>query len=176
MTLATITLYCSQTNVEQILSANGVTLRLDDSGDGTVSAAEQLAMDFALADAAETCNFYLWPKYSPSWLATSNWVNVRASWLATYALCDRRGNPCPESLEDRAEKVLEELERVHSGSHLLPGVPLRWAMAPVYSNVRADPRYEYRVLRVERNNSSRQRRSALQTFTDWREAFYLEVM
>lgn len=165
--------YCSQDDVEAILSANGVRLRLDDDGSEEISAEEQEAMDFALGDAAVTIDQYLAAMHTPAYLATSRWVNNRAAWLSVLALCERRGNPVPESLMDRSEKIFEELEYHRDTSRPIAGVPLRTSMAPTWSNVRVDPRYQFKAIRVEKQTSSR-RASSLQTFTDWQAAFSVE--
>lgn len=173
MTLEAQQLYCSQVDVEYILSANGVKLRLDDTEDDEISEFEDGAMNFALGDAAVTIDQYLAHLHTPAILATSRWVNNRAAWLATYALCGRRGNSEPESLIERTERVLEELEYHRKHSRPLAGLPVRTSLAPNWSNLRVDLRYDFKVLRVELLTSSRNR-SQLQTFRDWREAFRVE--
>lgn len=174
MSLQDITLYASQADVEAILSAHGVSLRLDDDQDDVVSSTEQDAMDFALGDASITIDDYLGAMHTSAYLATSRWVNNRAAWLATYALCGRRGNPEPESLIERAEKIIEELEYHRRANRPLPGLPVRTRLAPNWSNLRPDLRFNFKVLRVERSTSSRNE-SQLQTFRDWRAAFAIEI-
>jgi hypothetical protein len=170
----TITLYCGQPEVEHILSPHGLSVRLDDDQDGNLSTAEALALPFALGDAAETINAHCYDKYSPTFLARSNWINIRAAWLAAMALCQRRGNDCPESILDRCDTILEELVQVRDSAGVVPGCPRRMNGAPALSNVRADPRFEFKVLRVERNRSSK-RSSPVPQVTDYDEAWTPEI-
>jgi phage gp36-like protein len=164
--------YTDRAAVERLLSAAGVRRRLDDGGDGQADAAESAALDDAIADATETVNYYLFSKYLPARLAASPWVWRRATVLAAYALAQRRGNPAPEPLAERAERAVEELEALADGPRVLPGVPLRMTLAPTWSNVRVDPTRNWRVIRVERGRSSPSR---LPQTPDWGEAFSAET-
>lgn len=167
--------YCTQADVEHLLSQAGVVMRLDDDNDGSASNPFELhAMQDSINDATESCNYFLFMKYDPANLANSNWVNRRATILAAYDLCGRRGNPVPESLAERAEKALEELEAVAEAYRLLPGIPLRRTCAPTWDNVRCDPRYNWKVIRVERNTSSPQTTSQ-PVNQDWMESFAYEI-
>lgn len=174
MTLEAAHYYCSQADVEAIFSANGVQLRLEDPGDDSAYSTISDYMDFALGDAAVTIDDYLGYLHSPSWLATSRWVNNRAAWLACAAIAERRGNPEPESLTDRVDRILEELEYHRKHSRPLAGIPVRSRLAPNWSNVRVDVRFNWKVIRVERRTSSRNQ-SVLQTFRDWNDAFSVEL-
>ncbi|HMO86302.1 MAG TPA: hypothetical protein PKC18_15420 [Lacipirellulaceae bacterium] len=175
MALASITLLCTQADVERHLSVYGVRLRLDDDGDGHVDSAELAAMTDARTEASETCYFYLGQKYSEEMLATSNWVNRKAMILACYRICTRRANPCPDSLAEDAAKVEEELKSVADGPRLIPGLPLRRILAPTWSFTKADPRYQFRVIRVEKNNSSQHNPTRLKQNVDYVEAFTYEI-
>lgn len=147
--------YTTQTYVEQMLSAIGVTLRLDDGGDGSVSAAEQLAMTDAIVEATETCNYYLAQKYTYADLATSNWVNRCATVLAVYVLAARRLDPIPDSIAERAEKYEEKLKEIRDKGGQVPGLPMKITMAPTGTNTRCDIRFNWRVIRVERGTSTK---------------------
>lgn len=174
MALDSLTLYCTEADVRRVSSSMAVDLRLDDDGDGTVSGDEALALQDALIDATETINFYCWQKYSPLSLSRSNFINRRASVLAAYVLSRRRDNPAPEALETSAEKAIEELESVCVNGKLLPGVPLRRTLGPSWSNTRCVPGYTFRVIRVERNTSSRDR-TAKPVVPDYREQYTIEL-
>jgi phage gp36-like protein len=171
--LANVVLYCDQGSVERYLSAQGVSLRLDDDGDGYISDTEQAALTDALIEASETCNFYLFWKYTPTMLATSNWVNRKATLLAAYRLCSRRGNPPPQIVVEDAARVEEDLKAVADGGRMVPNLALRRVLAPVFSNTRVDPRYNFRCIRVERQQSSSQP-SQLPQNTDWTDSVLFE--
>jgi phage gp36-like protein len=171
--LANITLYVNQGDVERQMSIQGVNLRLDDDGDGYISKAEQAAMQDALVDASESCNFFLYPKYTPAMLATSNWVNRKAMLLASYRLCTRRNNPVPDNVAEDAAQAIEDMKSVADGARLIPGLPLRRNLCPTWDNTRCDPRYWFAVTRVETQSSSQQP-TQLPVRTDWAESMTFE--
>lgn len=149
--------YTTRADVERMLSAAGVRLRLDHFGDGiSTGATDANVMTDAVDMATETVNFYCWSKYEPSRLATSVLVNRWATVLAAYEVCMLRGNPVPNVLMQRAEKVETYMQQVADGPRVLPNVPRRRTGAPVFSNLRCDPRFILKVIRVERNNSTRE--------------------
>ena len=147
-------LYCDQTDVTNILSAAGFLDRLDDNRDGILSVAEQGAFTAIQTDVSEWVNFYCYHNYDPMYLSQSNWINLRAAELAAYLVCTRRGNSCPDVIYERAQKAEQWLQEIHAGRYMLPNVPMRRARAPVFSSLRADPRFRFKVLRVETNYSS----------------------
>ena len=169
--------YCTQADVERILSAAGVRDRLDDDEDQLVSSTEHEAWTDILAGATDTVNFYCWSMYSPENLATSNFITNITAKLAAYHLCTRRGNPAPESIQEQAQKAEEMLQRVYENSHPLPNVPLRRALAPAWSSIYCDPRYNHRVIRVERNASTQDptQQTALSQNVDYRDAYSFEI-
>jgi hypothetical protein len=166
--------YCTRTQVERLLSTLGVAERLDHNADGVVEASEALLMDDAIAMATETCNFYLYGKYAPARLSQSNLVNRWATAFAALELCLTRGGVVPEALQERVEKYQEWLELVAEGKRFLPNVPLRRNQAPIYDNIRCDPRYQWRVIRVEKRTSS-QEPTDRPVRPDYRELYSWEI-
>ncbi len=175
MALATITLLCSQSDVEHYFSARAVKLHLDDNADGIVDAGEQAAMTDALTEAAETIYYYCYQIYSPAALATSNLVNRMATHFAGYRLAGRKGNPIPETVVEDVAKDEERLKEVRDANGRLPGVPLRRILAPIVDNIRVDPRYNFRCIRVERNQSSQHNQTGQRVNPDWQDAFSFEM-
>lgn len=173
MALTDLILYCDRAGVEHVLSQVGLSLALDDDRDGAVSATENYRLADALAEATEDVNLYCWQKYSPQALSRSNWVARKANVLAACYVRAGRGNSVPDSLVDRCEKIMEELARVQEGSLLLPNVPLRHRLAPKMSNVRVNPRFDFRAIRKERGQSTRDTEGLPQQY-DLREQFTIE--
>lgn len=167
--------YCTQTDVERILSVTGVRDRLDDDQDGYVSTAEQARMTEICEDVSDTVDFYCWDRYSPDQLSLSSWVLKRSAELAAYFLCTTRANPVPQSIMDRAQKAEDWLEQVHEGRYRIPSCVLRRSQAPVWSSIRADPRYNWRVLRVELGYSSSRQTTTQPQNPDYREQFSAEM-
>lgn len=168
-------LYCTQTDIENYLSAVGVKLRLDDDQDDIISTQEQEAMTDILAEATETINYYLFAKYTPAILATSWWVNRQATIFGSYRLCSRRTNPVADVVIEDVAKSEKQLEAISEGPKLVPNLPARMILAPHMSNTRCDPRYTFRVIRVERNQSSLWSPTQLQQNVDRADEFTLEM-
>lgn len=167
-------LYCTQADVENVLSAVGVQARLDDDGDGYVNTTEQARMTDAINRATETCNFYLYNRYTPQNLSFSNIVNEWCSDLAAYVLCRSRGNPVPDAIIEAAQDAKDDMKEVLGGRIQLPAVPLRRWLAPTWDNIRVDLNYRFRVIRVEFNTSS-QMPTTRPLNPDWADAFTYEV-
>ena len=170
--------YCTQTDVEAYMSTLGVRDRLDDDEDGNISAAEQVRLTDCIINATETVNFYTIHRYKPQYLAQSNWVCRRATELATYDLCTCRGNPAPTSVAERAKQAQDWLEQIHNIQYKVPLIPERRVLAPSWSSLRANPRYNFKVIRVELNTGSTTeptQATAQPQFPDWTEAYSFEI-
>lgn len=122
------TAYCSITDVQNRLSAEGVTLRTDDS--------PPTSYGEVITEASTEIDEYCLHRYTAANLAVSDWVRFRASVIAAVLLCERRGNPVPRSLEKRYDKLMERLEKVREGTLNIPDLAMRKEEVPVLSNVR----------------------------------------
>ena len=142
--------YCTEADVQALLSADGTTARVDDNGDNSQSATEAGYITSAINWATDKINFFLLPRYSAPNLSTSWVVNNWAVILAARWLSMRRGNPPPGSVNQLYEEAVEDLKLVHSGAYEIPGIGTREVLWPVWSNVRVDPLYILRKIRVER--------------------------
>ena len=121
------TAYCTIANIQDRLSINGVTLRLDDVppdewGD-------------VLNEAATIIDEHCFTRYSTN-LQQSAWVVYRATDIAAQLLCERRGNPAPAVVAKRAARAIEALMRVQAGSMNIYDIPEQRTAAPTMSNVR----------------------------------------
>lgn len=170
-------LYTDRASIEREMSEAGVRLRLSDDGDAQATAADEDVLNDCIVMATETVNYHLFHRYSPRYLAASNLVWRWATVLAAYELAARDGSPVPESLAERAQRAEEKLEAAAESRRGLPGVPLR--NVPVsWSNVRCDPRYQFRVIRVERGTSARPTTPGApgpQAGPDWRDLGTYEI-
>jgi hypothetical protein len=164
--------YLVQGDLERQMGVYGLKVRLDQNADGYITTDEQAIVQDIINEATETVNFYCWGKYTDAMLATSNWVNRKATILGVYRACTIRLNPVPDFVVEDSAKVEEELKTVRDGAGLIPFLPLRRALAPKWSNTRVVVwPFEFRCIRVERCNSSQQAPSPLNKFTDWYEAY-----
>lgn len=143
--------YCSEADIQALLSSDGMIGRVDDDNDGTVDATpEQLYLDKAISWATSRINFYCLPLYTAASLADSWVVNEWCVILACHWLSSRRGNPPPGSFKDLAEQAIKDLELVAAGRFQVPEAGYREAAWPAWSNIRVDILYSLRKVRVER--------------------------
>lgn len=164
-------LYCTQQDMENILSACGLLTTVDDLRNNAITSDEQQMVVDAQTDATCTIDYYLGFKYAPAMLATSPLVNRWAATLASYSLRKHGGQDPPASLVEWASEIEQKLEKIQEGVALLPGVGLRRSLAPSWSFTRLDLRWQFRVIRVERNNSSNNPATSLQQNTDYQELY-----
>lgn len=136
--------YCTQTDLEHQLSADGVDLRIDDD----VSAVAEV-LEEADTEIDQAC-YYI---YSQASLAVNAWVKHKAKTIASYLLCVRRGIPAPSSVVEKYQRALEILEKVRQGAIFIPKAVMSKAAAPTMSNVRPTLRPFPRTV-VEKNRST----------------------
>jgi hypothetical protein len=143
--------YCTATDVETLLSDEGVDLRLDDDGAGTVSPTELARLETqGINYAASRVNFFCMPRYDAVNLASSWLVNEWATIIATRWLCTRRGNPCPKSIQEMYDEAVKDMSWVRAGTFQIPDIAARGIDWPAWSNVTVRPEYTYRKIRVQR--------------------------
>lgn len=163
------TLYTDRASIADVLSTNGVNLRLDDDADGSVSTPESVRADEAAAVGTGTVNRFCQLRYTPTQLVTSWSVWDWATLCAAVWLCRRRGNPVPKSLLQERDEALEEMREVQSGTITLEDIAERVTDAPAWSNSTLDPRYRTQQARIQRRRSERtprQQRVAADYFDD----------
>jgi len=174
MSVASPYLYCTEQDLYNRLSSEGVLSLLDDDNDGQVDQLEQSALADVLSDASETIAFYTWMKYDPGLLTASAWVNRRAVDLAAWILFQRRGLTPPASVQHKAEQAQKWLEDIADGPRLIPAAPLRRRLAPVWSNTRVDVGFTFKCVRVEPQTSAPPSQGYAQQ-TDYLAAFCFEI-
>jgi len=121
--------FCTLASIQDVLSADGVTLRLDDSPPSTYAD--------VIDEASQYVNFYLWERYTEATLNASLWVKHVAKTVAAMMLCERRGNPVPVGVLERFGRYQLMLEAIQGGKAKVPGAALRKSSAPVMSNMSA---------------------------------------
>lgn len=153
------TLFATQADVEGLLSALGVQSRLDDDSSGAVEVEESGYMQQCLEYATQRVKFYCSVHYATDKLATSWLVNDWATTIAAWWLSARRGNPVPDSLlalyqgDDGKSGVIGDLIAVRKKLMIIPEIAFRHVDWPAWSNIRVDPRYRIRQIRVQRTMS-----------------------
>lgn len=167
------TTYCTEQDIQHLLSVDGEFLSEDDNGDGVLDAFEQAHVPMAINYATSRCNLYLQPLYDPSDLATNWLVNYYATILAAAWLRSRRGNPVPTSLAEMVKETITDLKDIKQLNLQLPDSALRHVAWPAWSNVRVDPRYRVKQIRVERPISEPTPTEYSQN-VDWTSEFFFE--
>jgi hypothetical protein len=128
--------YCSQGDVEAILSIEGVESRLDDDQSGTVSPTESGYLNATIIPwATSWVNIYLMGRYDAAMLATSYVANDCTATRAARRLCQRRGNPVPESLAELFKEVQQLLADIKANKLSLEDVPERTSGSISWRNV-----------------------------------------
>ncbi len=120
--------YCTLQNIQDRLSINGVTLRIDDVPPTTLGD--------VIAEASSIIDEHCAHRYTPANLAVSGWILYRATDIACYLLCERRGNPVPIGIAQRYERAVAKLEQVYNGRFNIWDIPERKSAIPTMSNQR----------------------------------------
>lgn len=140
--------YCTQDDVDAIVSALNRTSMMDDDESGTLDATEQGFVTKAINWATDRVNFFAAVRYAPSSLAQSWFINSLCSILATKWISMHRGNPPPEAIDELYDDAIRDLERIHAGWQV-PIISPRMVIWPFISNVNVDEIYRLRKIRVE---------------------------
>jgi phage gp36-like protein len=146
--MSVATPYCDLADMQRLFSSQGVTAFSDHDADGQDDAG---VTDDCIDEATEEINLFC-KLYSTSGLASSTLINRWCTTLACFFLCERRGNPVPDSLATAAQLVRDRLSLVLSGA-----LPLNVAKSvntsPSFSNMTVDRRFPFSRVRVQRENS-----------------------
>lgn len=146
-----MTTYCTQSDIERLLSAAGALSFADHDENGT---AETGVFGDCIDQASGEIELFTNGWYDATGLASSTLVTRWATVMASVFLCQRRGNPVPESLQMEFERISAMLERVRTGELRIPGVAFSADMRPAFSNLTIDRRFNNQRARVVRQSSS----------------------
>jgi phage gp36-like protein len=132
-----------------MLGASGVAAFTDHDDRGSDANAQE-----CIDQATDEILLYVYRRYGDAAIQGSRMLKRWCVVLACVYLCERRGNPVPESLLAEAQRIMETLEKIRIGKLLLPGVPVRSPSVPAMSNLHVDRRYPRSQVRVTIHNSS----------------------
>ena len=168
-------LYCTPSNLDAILSPEGVNLRLDDDGAGTVSDDELDHMTYeAINQATAEVNLYCLPRYDASAIATSWNANRWTLAIAAAWLCTRRGNGVPKSIQAMCDRAYKQMELILEGKMPLD-VGSRNPDWPAWSNVIVRPEYQQSKIRVQRSISEQTPVTQYKRKKDWASEYDAEI-
>ncbi len=134
-------MFCTISDLESLLSPLGVMLFSDHDRDGLRD--DDVVIDCIERATAELIGL-LRPLYETDQLAQSRLVSHWCAVLASYYLCQRRGNPVPDSLAQEYSHILGPegwIFKSKKGSFAIPGIESTSVNAPAMSNHQIDRRY-----------------------------------
>lgn len=140
--------YCLPEDIENFLGSSGASA----FGAHDLRGWETNATE-CIEQATDEINLHVHRRYSDEGLQASRMLKRWCVVLASCYFCERRGNPIPDSILADAQRIMELLKGVQTGSILLPGVPYRSPSIPAHSNIVIDRRYPRSQQRVVTQNS-----------------------
>lgn len=157
------TAYCTVSDIQNRLSADGVTYRTDDTPPTTYGD--------VIDEASREIDLYCIQHYSETDMSTNRWVKHAAATIAAFLLCERRGNPPPVGIASKYERLIERLERIRLGQMRIPGLQPRRTDVPTLSQprIRLDP--HPRTVIEEKRGSTRNKPEDYSQQTDGLEWF-----
>ena len=142
-------IYTSREYVEAIMGVCGVNLRINDSETTVISAVEESYLNYAIYVASATVDMYLSNRYAPALMLTNMTVINWATIMAAYRVAIRRCGSAPASLQWEYEQTMDMLKQVQDGTLPISNIPSLSSPGASLSNVRLDPRFPFKQLRVE---------------------------
>lgn len=154
-----LTAYCSQSDVQAVLSAACVLSHSDDDGDGVADSGNMTAM---IQHATNEYNRHVRSRYTVAELAPSGTavdsVRLDTAILAAHMLCRRRNNPVPDQLQEWYDDVIRFLKDAGSPTKatIIPGVvgACSKSLAPSTRNYGIDLRHRSAIVRVQKTISA----------------------
>jgi len=148
--------YTDRAGVEMIMGACGVDLRINDSETTVISTVEELYLTHATYIASQELDMYISNKYDPSVMSQSwliyNWASIMAAYRVTLRRC---GSP-PASLQWEYEQVMDKLAQIANGQLQIAGLASLATPGIAMANLRIDPRFPFKQMRVETQISGQQ--------------------
>lgn len=174
--------FCSEADVQDLLSVLGEQAALDDDDNGVIDATEQARVPKFISYATARVMAYCQGLYDPADLANSWLINEVATILVAWMLRGRRGNPVPAQLKElmfgdgkpENRGAMGVLRDIQAMVLQVDGAGYRNAPWPAWSNVRVDCRYRLRQARAERPISEKTPTSYPQN-VDWPAEFTFEI-
>jgi hypothetical protein len=139
--------WCSQTEVEDLLSANGVWASVNDDNGNAI--ADPTIVSNAIARGRTILGQYLVQRYNLDSI-TSNveWVKWAAATFAAVELLRRKGGVVPPGIQELYEQYVVFLKEVQSGTFQVPGLYFNSSPGIAVSNLTMDNRYNRAKVRV----------------------------
>lgn len=143
---------CTQADVEDILSVEGVLLATDDERAGSTVTSN---VTNAIARATARFNAKVYKFYTLTALTGNEFARWCAAYMSISQLFIRRANMLPASIQEEIAGWMEHLDKVEAGTAEIPGATRRFEQTGMsMSNLRYDMRYAVAKARVEHTIST----------------------
>jgi len=143
--------YTTKERIERLFSSQGVTAFADHDSDGNSDAG---VVDDCINRATAEIRAKLVRFYQDTDLAGHELINEWATVLATFFLCQRRGNPSPECFAEDVAYIRQQINELLTLQWVLSDIPFRGGSPCTVSNLTVDRRYRHSRIRVTDQNSS----------------------
>lgn len=137
--------FCDENDIANVLSQSGIDLRVDDVPPDTLGE----VIERASAIAFQFCGQI----YSEANLAANEFFKYMVCDVATFFLCERRGNAVPAPIFRKYNFAMEMFRNVMAGSMRLTGSASKSSNVPTVTNQRVVLRPHMRTV-TERKKSS----------------------
>lgn len=139
--------WCTITEVEDLMSANGVNVSTNDSQGNSVT--DTVIVDNAIERGQSRLAQYLANKYDLSTITSANvWIKWATAAFAAVEILRRKGGVPSGGIQEIYEEYIRILDDVKNGSGLIPDLMLRTTPGLAVSNLMIDNAYSRAKVRV----------------------------
>lgn len=139
--------WCTQLEIEDLMSANGLSVSTNDTQGNSVS--DPTIVANAIERGQSKLAQYLTQKYDTSTITSANvWIKWATATFAAIEIMRRKGGVVPPGLQETYEEILEGLRDVKNGPGLIPDLSQRTTPGMAVSNVKIDNSYRQAKVRV----------------------------
>lgn len=142
MALDSAVLFCTQSDMEYVLSVIGLQLAIDDDRSGTITATpDSTYLADCIAFASAEAVSYISRRYSVASMQQSDALREAVAVRASVRARRHMTNPLPESLSEWSDEVLEWYKNIREMKADLGLIPERSPARPGIINQRMDVRW-----------------------------------
>lgn len=138
--------WCTQTELEDLISANGLNNSTNDNQTNLVS--DPTIVANAIERGQERLGQYLAAKYDVTTITSANkWIKWATAAFAAVEIYRRKGGTVPPGVQEIYEEYVQRLDGIENGSGLVPGLSTRSSPGISVSNVMVDNSYNRAKIR-----------------------------
>ncbi len=153
-TISTDISLTNRASVEDLLGEMNLALSVDDNQSNAIDPRERARVTRAVHVATAWVKRYC-PTYELTDLVTSKFAWRCATVYAAREVVLRRGNPCTPGLFEMYIEALSDLKEIKNATMFIEDIGALVDPQPSWSNLRLDPVYSVKQLRVQKGSSDR---------------------